>query len=177
MKKIIIFSILFFLTWCWTTNKVDTQNIKLWNIQFNINKKFILTDIEKNNDNKINILYSYKLDNNKDFSPSIIIWEYKWDYPKDKKEFINIIVDKIQKNIAGSNIININEFEKWDIIIKSVEYKVNDNLFDEKKWNIYYAVQYYIFNKKNIYIISYISKNKDSLNTFKKNVENLQLIK
>jgi len=176
MKKIIVFSILFFLTWCWTTNKVDTQNIKLWNIQFNINKNFLLTDI-KNNDDKINILYSYKLYNNKRFSISIIIWKYKWNYPKDKNEFINIIVDKIQKNVAGSNIININEFKKWNIIIKSIAYKVSDNLFDEKKWNIYYAIQYYIFSKNNIYVISYISWNKDSLDKFKKNIENLQLIK
>ena len=123
---------------------------------------------------KFTVLSSYRYKKvNKWFSPSLIILRYDGDYPADKKEFFSVIVDKFKREIVWSTIL---ENGQMDIAWKNVyyfKYKVSDNMFDDASLNTYYWLQFYIFDKPNVYVISYVWLEQSKLNDIFEIVKNL----
>ena len=93
--------------------------------------------------------------------------------------FFSSILDKIKKDIAWINILDNWNFKLDNTTIYYVKYKVDDNLFDDSKENIYYGFQVYILDKldKKIYIVSYISLEENYLNDIFDYIKNLKINK
>lgn len=177
MKYILLLISLILLSWCWATSKENkTQNVSFWNFSITIDNNYKITNIKPNPKiRNANVLLEYKLDNYNNLSPSLIIYKYIWEYPANIRKFSDIILDKFQKNVIWSNIINN---ETLDIDTNKVfyfTYSISNNIFSKDNKTDYFWLQAYIFSKnKKIYIISYISKTKKQLDNMISNIKNLK---
>jgi len=181
-KKLFSFFLIFFsffLISCWWNEDVSNNlNIKIWNYSLILDNDFFVANSNLDS-NDIDILYSYRKRWNNNFSDSLIIWEYKWKYPKDEKEFFSIMLDKIKREIAWVSIISNWKVDiNWDSLYY-IKYKVNDNIFWWDNENIYYWLQAYLFDKndKIVYIISYLSLEEDAVNDIFDSIKNLEVNK
>jgi len=177
IKYIILISSLILLSWCWSTSKeTKTQNISFGSFNVTIDKNYEITNIKPNKYIKnTDVLLEYKLKNYDNLSPSLVIYKYKWEYPKNIDKFFNIILDKFQKNIAWSNIINSELSDANNSKLSYFTYSISNNLFSEENKTDYFWLQAYIFGEnKKIYIISYIWKNKDQLGNIVDAIKNFK---
>jgi len=141
-----------------------------------INKNYEITNIKPNKYIKnASILLEYKLENYDDLSPSLVIYKYKWEYPKNIDKFFNIILDKFQKNVVWSNIIDNESLSINNNKIWYFTYSISNNIFAKNKKTDYFWLQAYVFGKnKKIYIISYIWKSKNKLDNVVDAIKNLK---
>jgi len=180
MKKflVLLFSILLLLTGCGNNKNNDILKIKFWNFVLSVNDYFVIVNWQNFVlDKDFNVLYEYKEKDCYDkFATSFVIAEYIWRKPTDKRKFFNILVDKFQKDVPWSKIVDIDNFKtKWNDIYYFV-YNVNNDIF----WNIqdnYYGLQSYLFwLNEEIYVISYITKDDKLLSKFIDNLRNIEFI-
>jgi len=170
MKKISLLILLFlslFLVSCWKKQKQDNAVVKFSNYTMDLPKDFMIYPSTKKDLNlkKFTVLSSYRYKKvSKWFAPSLIILRYDWKFPKDKKEFFSLLIDKFKREIVWSEIL---ENGNLDIDWKTAyyfKYKVSDNMFDDTSLNTYYGIQFYLFDNPNIYLISYVGIEENSLN-------------
>lgn len=181
MKKFLIILISFILlTSCWKASSED-QIVKFWNFDLSISSDFQAIESVDALDADFDILYAYKLkysaDN--DAKSSLILAKYKWESPKDKSEFFRIILNKFQREIAWTKILDVENFKKKDNIVHYFTYENYDNIFENDKQASpsHYGVQAYIFWNNNTYAVSFISSKKSDLSEFMEDVKNLKINK
>ena len=182
LKKFLILIILFlsfFLVSCWKKKNKEVFDVKFWNYVLQLDKDFYLVNI-KNTYKDINIIYAYKWkpsNKHNNFAPSLLIWEYTKYYSKNSDKFFTTMIDKLNKFIVWTTIIDKWEFKVWKNKAYYIKYKVDDNIFWEKWQNIYYWLQVYIIDNmdKKIYIISYVTLEKDKIDNIFNNIKNLKV--
>ena len=165
MKKIFIWLLLLvsiFLVSCGNTKEQSYQQVKVNNLVFQIPEKFVLVASDKKKINKFEILQEYKLSTFSGFADSLIIWKYIGEYPVSEEKFFSIIMDKFIRKIPWAATIDNGEFKKKDAKVFWFKYSVKDNLFNDSKPD-YYGLQAYIFDKKQVYVINYLSSKKDNI--------------
>ncbi len=177
IKYILLLISLILLSWCWATSqKNKMQDVSFWNFNITIDNNYKITNIKSNPKiRNANILLEYKLDNYNNLSPSLIIYKYIWEYPANIRKFSDIILDKFQKNviwskIMNSKIININKSKVFYLL-----YSISNNIFSKNDKTDYFWLQAYVFGEnRKMYIISYISKSKKQLDDMLNSIKNLK---
>ena len=177
MKKIFLYLvILLSLTACWWKQVQSFKLVSFWQFSFNISDKFLQVN-NKKTIKDFKILYTYNakdLVEWNDSESSLVLLKYIGDYPKDKKEFFNIVSDKFVRQIPGTKILEKSKFEKDDNVIYYFTYKVYDNLFIQKKEKAdHYGLQSYIFSKDKLYVISCVSSSNQTIQMILDDIKNL----
>lgn len=181
MKKVLIYLIIIFtLTACWWKTVEDWKIIQFWKFYFNIPKTFSLVVDKKQKIKDFKILFSYvnKKTYQDNLISSLLVLKYIWEYPKSEDNFFSVISDKFRRQIPGTKIISSSKLTKDNIKIYYFTYKVYDNLFNNKNEKAsYYWLQVYIFDWKNIYLISYVSAKDDEIKTMLDKIKDLHINK
>ncbi len=177
IKYIILLSSLILLSWCWSTSKeTKSQDVNFWNFNIMISSDYRITNIKPNQKIKnTDILLEYKLANYNSLSPSLVIYKYNWEYPNNINKFTSIILEKFQKNVIWSKILD-NEIAKIDNNqMVYFTYSISNNIFSKDSKTDYFWLQAYLFGRdKQIYIISYIWKTKEQLDNIISDIKNLK---
>lgn len=180
MKRIVLFFMLFvslFLASCGDKKEESkTQQIKISNLELTIPAGFVST---LSGDKKLwqfKIIEEYKNPSFSGFSSSLIVWEYFWTYPSDFDKFFSVVEDKFLRKIPGSNLLKQWKFSiKWWVKISYFEYSVKNKLFEDSKPD-YYWIQAYILDNKKVYVINYLSSNKDDISDILDSLKDMRLI-
>lgn len=177
IKYAVLLISLVLLAWCGSTSKeIKTQNISFWNFNMQINNDYTITNIKPSQEIKnTTILLEYKEKKYSDLSPSLVIYKYNWEYPNNINKFASIILEKFQKNVIWSKILD-NEIIKIDNNqMFYFTYSISNNIFSKDSKTDYFWLQAYIFwQNKKMYIISFIWENKKQLDNMVADIKNLK---
>lgn len=173
---IFLFILSVFIFWCSSNSEKKEKIINFWNYTLSIDDNFLYYPISWDNLKDMDVLYSFRKKENSSFTDSLVILEYKKDFPNSPKEFFSIVKEKLLKSLIWSKILEEDDKDiKWAKMYYFL-YEVSDDLFGQNKNDKkYYWLQAYIFtNTHKIYIISYLSIDLDEVKNILDKVKDLK---